>query len=93
MRFGRLALLQSNRAGISFDNGDTNGGAIAIASASGARVVGVAVRIGPPKGAVVASAGFVVGIGTCRRAKPYPLCYPSHRRRRRTDPDSADRST
>jgi CDGSH-type Zn-finger protein len=51
------------------------------------------VRIETPDGAVVDSDRFMVAICTCRRSKTYPLCDTSHRRRRHTDPDSADRST
>ena len=51
------------------------------------------VRIETPDGAVIDSDRFMVAICTCRRSKTYPLCDTSHRRRRRTDPDSADRST
>lgn len=50
------------------------------------------VRVETPDGQSVESDRFMVAICTCRRSKNYPLCDTSHRKRRRPDRDSVDRS-
>jgi CDGSH-type Zn-finger protein len=50
------------------------------------------VRIELPDGTVVESDRFMVAICTCRRSKSYPLCDTSHRRRRRREDPSDQRS-
>jgi CDGSH-type Zn-finger protein len=61
-------------------------------TARGPMLVQGPVRIETPDGATVESDRFMVAICTCRRSKTYPLCDTSHRRRKRIDQDSADRS-
>ena len=51
------------------------------------------VRIELSDGEVVESDRFMVAICMCRRSKTYPLCDTSHRRRRRDDEPSAQRSS
>jgi CDGSH-type Zn-finger protein len=51
------------------------------------------VRIELPDGTSVESDRFMVAICTCKRSKTYPLCDTSHRKRRRDDQSSGDRST
>lgn len=43
-----------------------------------------------PDGTVVESDRFMVAICACRRSKTYPLCDTSHRRRQRSDDQSAE---
>ncbi len=50
------------------------------------------VRIEMPDGSVVDSDRFMVAICMCKRSKNYPLCDTSHRRRRRGDEPSGQRS-
>ncbi|GAY13763.1 CDGSH iron-sulfur domain-containing protein [Mycobacterium sp. shizuoka-1] len=49
------------------------------------------VRVETPDGSVVECDRFMVAICMCRRSKTYPLCDTSHRRRRRSGDDSAQR--
>lgn len=51
------------------------------------------VRIEMPGGDVVESDRFMVAVCTCRRSKNYPLCDTSHRRCRRTQSASTERSS
>jgi CDGSH-type Zn-finger protein len=61
-------------------------------TASGPMLVQGPVKIETPDGTLVESDRFLVAICTCRRSKTYPLCDTSHRRRRRTEGNSVDRS-